>query len=263
MNIGSISAVRFLLDHGADVKLKDSQNQTLLSYAARADEKSEEIMKLIIQEIDVNLVDSDGWTPNFYAIEVGNTDVVKILLEHGADVELKDMQGRKPLSYAAGADVELPQSQCLTCLFYSTGVVRNNERLLKVLELLIQDNDINLVDVDGCTPIFYAAEVGNTGAVRLLLQYGADPNLKDNQDQPLLSYAARANCNSEEVMTLIIQDIDVNFADSDGWTPIVHAANVGNIDAVVFLLDHGADSRLKNSQGHTSLSYAAETHMSD
>lgn len=76
-------------------------------------------MKLLIQDIDINLVDSDGCTPIFYAARAGSTGTAKFLIAHGADLKVKDSKGCTPLSYAAGADV-------------------NNQKRLELLKLLIK-----------------------------------------------------------------------------------------------------------------------------
>jgi ankyrin repeat protein len=54
---------------------------------------------LIDQGADVNVTESDGWTPLHYVCRNGNAEVVKALLKKDADVHVKDSHGWTPLYY--------------------------------------------------------------------------------------------------------------------------------------------------------------------
>ena len=61
-----------------------------------------------------------------------------------------------------------------------------------VLELLLQSEaEVNQQNEDGITPLHVAAMWGNSEAVRLLLDYGADPVVCDDEDMTPLDHAMR------------------------------------------------------------------------
>lgn len=62
----------------------------------------EEIAKILIQKgANVNLSDSNGWTPLFVAAASGHSKIVQLLIKSGADVNLKNNLGLAPLHGAA------------------------------------------------------------------------------------------------------------------------------------------------------------------
>jgi ankyrin repeat protein len=71
----------------------------------------EEILSKIREGIDVNIRDENGWTPLMYAAWYNqNPEVVKILLEAGADAKLVDDFGKKAIDYAKKNDFLLGTS---------------------------------------------------------------------------------------------------------------------------------------------------------
>jgi uncharacterized protein len=92
------------LQAGADVHSKDSYNGTGLIRAAERGHV-EIIQELLKTEIDVDHVNNLGWTALLEAIILGNggprhTEVVRLLVHAGADVNLADSNGITPLAHA-------------------------------------------------------------------------------------------------------------------------------------------------------------------
>ena len=68
---------------------------------ARDGELTESLVVMMSESVDLNCVDSYGWTPLYEAIHQGHLDVVTLLVMEGADVDHVDMAGWSPLYLAA------------------------------------------------------------------------------------------------------------------------------------------------------------------
>ena len=115
--------------------------RTLLSESIEDD-----LIRLLInQGANVNHVDMSGLTPIFYAIYRGISSIVKILLDYGADYKYENILGYSPLRYALG------------CLFHTNP---NEEDLyherLNIVEILLEQFKYNITELKqaiiGCLP---------------------------------------------------------------------------------------------------------------
>ncbi|MGB5866818.1 MAG: ankyrin repeat domain-containing protein [Arcobacteraceae bacterium] len=80
-----MSAVKFLLENGADVNTKDKKNFTLLMYCAQFGDLT--LISLVLSYgAKVNIKDLSGFTALDYAIQKNNLDAVRLLVENGADI---------------------------------------------------------------------------------------------------------------------------------------------------------------------------------
>jgi len=70
-----------LLEHGADVKAKDKDNQTTLHWA-----QGEEVSQLLDRGADANALDIKCWTPLHQASESVLVGPAQVILEHDVDV---------------------------------------------------------------------------------------------------------------------------------------------------------------------------------
>lgn len=97
--------------------------------------------------------------------------------------------------------------------------------------------------------IFEALRSLDFGALRKLLEAGADANARDENGQSPLHHAARIG--NEEVCKLLIDagaDVEAEF-DFNGERPLAVAVFHGNEEACKLLIDAGADYHAKNSRG--------------
>ena len=129
--------------------------------------------------VTVESVDPDDMPPLHVAAQMGHEDVVKLLLDYGAQNKAEIRQGKTPLHCAA---------EC-----------GHN----KVVQVLIEGGaDPNMADNDGRTPLHYAAYQGKRQVVRLLLDFGADPQIEDKDGNTPINEADSGGNPEVEIMLL-------------------------------------------------------------
>ena len=101
MTFGYADVVRSLVKAGADTSFTGSGGINALHWAAITN-RSAIIPILVEAKVPVNAMDDNGYTPLMYAatIDFGDTDVLKALLNAGADKTIRNFEGRTPLAQA-------------------------------------------------------------------------------------------------------------------------------------------------------------------
>lgn len=156
------SAVKVIIEEGADVNAKDSDGSTALMWAAWRNEL--DAAKLLIQSgADVNAKDGKAVTALMYASEKNSHHVAKLLIEKGADINEKNHKGETALMWAAWRD-----SPDVTTL------------------LLEQGADVNVKDNNGWTALIYALTHSSLDVVKLMIEKGADVNAKNKAGKSAL-----------------------------------------------------------------------------
>jgi ankyrin repeat protein len=121
---------------------------------------------------------SRGTTPLIRAASNGDLDLVKLLLEYGAEADLPQADLQTPVSALAGAR-------------------GNQDQLLEALDVLIAAGvDLNVMAVPhhlqrarGGTPLHYAVRARNDKMVQALVEFGTDIDGKDIDGLTALDYA--------------------------------------------------------------------------
>lgn len=165
----------------------------------------------------VSARDSDGKAPLHWAAIYGQTKVMKLLLAEKADVNSLDGDGFTPLHWAATFDKR------------------------DAVELLLANKaDMNIkVAPYGWTPLRLAVIHGHTAAAEALLDGGSDPNVKDDENIPLLHQAVIRG-KKEMVELLLDKKANLNAKDSEGETALDEAVEQGNNEIIQLLLQRGA-----------------------
>ena len=212
--VGSIEAMKLLLDHGADVNAKNSTRATALMWA------------------------------------VTEIDKVRLLLSRGADAKAVSERGRTALTLAARSE----QSAPIVRLLMAAGA------------------DAKSVDAFKMTALVAAAYGNDTETIRLLVEAGNDVNAADFAGFTPLIHAAFNN-NLEVARLLLAKGANVNAMSSDGafqkvkngsialgnWTPLSAAAAAGSPSLVKLFLDAGANVNAPDVRGMTALMLAIST----
>jgi hypothetical protein len=101
---GNLEVVRILIEYDpAYINARDEDGQTPLLWASEGrNSKDGSVVRLLLEHgADVNAQSQDGWSPLHRASSYGALEVVRLLLEHGADVEAKKDDGKTALQLAA------------------------------------------------------------------------------------------------------------------------------------------------------------------
>lgn len=245
--IGSVDAMKMLIDRGADVNAVNTYGSTALMMSVTDAKK---VRLLLDHGANVNVAARSGRTALIIASFANpSAEVVRMLLARGANVAVMDQRKVTPLNAATfGNDIE-------------------------TVKLLLNANaDISTADTFiGLTPLMNAAGNRNLAAVKLLLAKGADVNaVSKTQDLPRIQTGTvefggwtpllmSVPFGPTEIPQLLIDaGAKVNVQDYRGFTPLMLAVSTDRYErkTVQLLLSHGADTKPKTRAGETALDWA-------
>ncbi|PTB69716.1 ankyrin, partial [Trichoderma citrinoviride] len=213
--------VRTLLRHNASVETRHRWDRTVIHHVAG--QGHAEMARILVEEgnVDIEAKDEDGFTTLYFGCIWGHHDVVKLMLDLGADphmgIKMDDPPEKwSPLVAAIddgyekcvmlllekGANPNLPGPKNQSALYMAT---RDGESDLA--ELLVEKGaNVNEVTTDNLTPLYYA--VPNSDIVKILVEKGADPNRSKKGGFTCLMYAAWFN-HSETAELLLEHGADI------------------------------------------------------
>jgi ankyrin repeat protein len=231
---------------------------TPLMFAAReGDLDSARI--LVAAGADINVTGGDGKDALSLAIFNGSYEVASFLIDNHANVNQADAQGFTPLFWAVDrrnmetapnfpwmvTSDPLPLIKKLLDAGANPNTVINNTPRARMRE--------GSPRIVYATALMRAAFAGDLELVKLLLAHGSDPHIISKDRETTLMAAAgtgfihgynRGKSASErlEVIKLLVGlGEDVNAADNYGITPLMVAANMGEVPIIQYLIDQGAD----------------------
>ena len=157
---------------------------------AVADSNYKETERLILAGKNLQETDMDGKTPLHIAAANGDSDIVRLLLKHGADPAIPDNAGDLPIHFAImnsfsfarllagngellwvpGADAKSPID-----IAFDTD--------LAAVKALLEEDLVNIQNNQGETPLHAAVERGSRDLAATLIDLGADLNVRDNEDR--------------------------------------------------------------------------------
>lgn len=152
---------------------------------------------------------------------------------------------------AAVENAEDPTLCCTggrSCLFYAAQRAEEREALELIDFILerVENLDATTQDDFGQTPLFYAAREGFTSCMDLLVnRCKLNVSHVDNAAQTSLFYAARDG-RTEAVIWLVENGANINHLDGNGETPIFYAARDGREETVYKMIELGADLTIRN-----------------
>ncbi|XP_065914614.1 uncharacterized protein [Dysidea avara] len=174
-------------------------------------------------------------TPLMIAAEYNRQDVVKMLLNKGADLNARDEWERTPLMIAAEY---------------------NRQDVVKML--LNKGADLNARDERGRSALSIALWEGNEELAGALITAGADIKITDNAGNTMLMCAAEGGCTKVASDLLNTGSIDINAVNKRGRSALSIALEEGNEELAGALITAGADIKITDIAGNTMLMCAAE-----
>jgi ankyrin repeat protein len=252
-------ALLFALWLPPSVGAQTSRDQELIAAAKRADTAA--VRTLLNQGANVNARYGDGTTALHWAVYRSNREAADLLIRSGAMVNAVTDIGITPLWVAC-----------------------SNAGTPLIARLLEAGADPNIAPPANGSPLMAAARTGNAEAVRLLIAHRADVNAKEaSRGQTALMWAvaerhpdvvrelvaagadvhARSKTSSRYVL-MCCQDFQGDSEGGDytpegGFTPLLFAARVGDIESATRLLAAGANIEDTAPTGLSALALAAHS----
>jgi ankyrin repeat protein len=212
---GNTEVAQLLIQKGADVNAMTVGEETALMMARRA--KNERMVHLLLK---AGANPNPPRSPNarlLYGARHNDNKEIKDALDTGANINIKDHDGRTVLSFAAGRVSQETQHSAA----------------------LLSPRDLH----------------SQTLFVKYLLDKGANPNTKGRRHATALHEAIRLR--SIRIMKLLVErGADVNAKTQDGTTPLMEVVWSPEITTIKYLLDHGARVNERNKAGETALMIA-------
>uniref|UniRef100_A0A6C0C7I1 Uncharacterized protein n=1 Tax=viral metagenome TaxID=1070528 RepID=A0A6C0C7I1_9ZZZZ len=219
---------------------------------------------LKIDGIDVNYVDKNHKFPLFHAYENNMIAQMKILIEHGADVNKvygthtilnSECKKSSPNSEIVkllmdnGADPNIITKKFPNCNLKNLGKVQNTDCFSLLLSY--PRTNINLVDDDNMPPLRYLCVNSYNSPAILLLDRGCDINIVGVDKKTALM---RCIENKNSLMATILlsrDDVKLDLQDKDGNSALHHACILSDSVSIYQLLSRGANHTSKNANGKT------------
>jgi ankyrin repeat protein len=227
-----------LLTIGVTIGLSAADGPNVLVDAVRRGDRVA-VRTLLRNRVEVNRPEADGMTALHWAVQANDLELVQGLIRAGAKVGAANRYGITPLTLAA-----------------------TNGSADAIAALLKAGADARTTTAAGEPVLMTAARTGNVEAVKLLLGRGADANAREAwMGETAMMWAAAEN-HGGVVRALAEAGADINARSTlleppvlefprsggpnspfprGGWTPLMHAARQGALDAARALADLGAD----------------------
>lgn len=281
---GSLENLEYLINKGDTPDFEEPEGLTPLLHLA-IDTGKLEIVEILLNyganNVNVELKEpselpdlkfnspipfKNGTTPLHRAVVTTKEDVVKLLLDRGADISKADVGKDTAMHHAAwlgnlkivellynhGAPIGGIDDYCFSPLDYAI-FAGHTEVFLYLLEHL-SDNREFLMGIALCNAVKHE----RMEMTKILLDRGASVNATDKKSRneaPL--YYAVENGNFEFVKLLVNHGAKVDITSHINDTPLHASAEYNDVEITSYLLKHGADIQKRNSYGRTVLHKAA------
>ena len=236
MMAGWFQLARILIDHGADTSTEDKHGRTLLHLLAASRAHDSDALDLVwplLKHGAVNRRDEDKQTPLHLAIRRCWFQLVRILLDQGANAN-------------AEYDDEMPPLH----LALSASRIHNGDALNLTLLLLEHGAEVGSQDKNKQTPLLLAMGRGWFKLAWILLERGANANAEDNNGKTPLHILSEHRIYDDDdsvLQSTPYRGADINLQDADPMTPLLSQHDFDPVQIAQALLDHGANVNAGNN----------------
>ncbi|XP_065062546.1 serine/threonine-protein phosphatase 6 regulatory ankyrin repeat subunit A-like isoform X2 [Rhopilema esculentum] len=244
-----LDIAKLLVDNSADTTILNVKAmESSLHYCAR--HGNLEVLKLFLKTMHpeeaakaVNFQNKDGWSPSLVAAREGNEEIMKVLIDYHARLDIFDEAGKTALHVSAEAGhlnlVELlMQKKAYANAKSKTGLtavhLAGASGYTEIVETLVKQYNASLdvVAINKRTPLHLAAMNGQKTVISKLLELNADPNSVDANGYTPLHLAAENN-HPEVVRQFVSHTPSLIFqANKDGNTCAHIAAAKGSLEVM-------------------------------
>lgn len=258
--------IKYLLRMGANMFAKNKGDVNAVELAVE-EGRIEIVKEFLTNNYDINTCRNKMKATLLYrAANRNQLDIVKYLIQEGANVNLKDTNGRGPLFAAVLGNSEdvirfLIGNKCRThdldkddCSLMHAAASVGNFNIIKLLQKL--NLSVTAKSKDTSTPLHYAVENGHVDCVNYLMEQTSKIFTQNSRTETLFHMAAKSG--SVDLLKLLHKKkFPINDPSNLG-TALHYAVINNNYAAVIYLLSIGANVNVKNkSDKQTPIFYAA------
>lgn len=229
---GSIKCFKYLVQHDANINMKDQKGRLPVHYAA-AGPSLDICDELDDLDVDFTALDDEKNSVIHYAAQFGRIKFIQRFELRGFDLAIQNIEGKQPIHIAC------------------------EKQYVNILEHLIDHGvPIDTPTLNGTTPLFIVLEKRNLRMLQILVEHKVNTAVKMKDEMTPLMIAAR-NDHYQIANTLLMNpEEDVNMRDPLGWTALHYAAEIGSEQICRLLIGRGADVNMTTNEGMTPLHLA-------
>ena len=270
LGTNNLDTIQAFIDHGADVNEAEDDGQFGITPLMRAAETgSVEVAMLLLENgAEINKVDNYNDPALNYGAYFGNLEFIQALVAEGAKTDFVGYEGNTALSFAqnqgheevvaylmslgsSDAPMDALDPAAATEALYTAVQEDNNALIAQYIAAGADVDDGGMLDVP---MLQIAAQRGNEEGVSLLLEAGATIDAEIFKGAIL-----NADKAPDMIQTFIDYGADIHEPEPNtpAHTPLMHAAEAGNVEIGLLLLENGVDIEAVDEFNDPALNVAA------